>query len=78
MVIHVTLLQNTAVVTNGTHNQTGPPASITFSSAETDFYFFMWGNATHDSRPSAVVEFESCRTEGVLCSFILVMYDYGD
>jgi hypothetical protein len=64
MSINVTLLQDSAVLSNGMTNRTGPPANVTFGSPQIDFYFFMWGNATHDSRPSAVVEFESCQAEG--------------
>lgn len=67
MSINVTLLQDSAVLSNGMTNRTGPPANVTFSSPQIDFYFFMWGNATHDSRPSAAVEFESCRAEGGGC-----------
>jgi len=63
LVINVTFLSNSSVLGNGTHNMTGPPANETYSSPEIDFYFFMWGNATHDSRPSAVVQFESCKYE---------------
>lgn len=70
MSINVTLLQDSAVLSNGMTNRTGPPANVTFSSPQIDFYFFMWGNATHDSRPGAVVEFESCRAEGEGCCWM--------
>jgi hypothetical protein len=66
MTINVTLLQNSAVLNNVALNRTGPAGNLTFSSPQIDFYFFMWGNATHDSRPSAVVEVESCKAEGEL------------
>jgi hypothetical protein len=64
MTVNVTLLQNSAVLNNGVLNRTGPAGNLTFNSPQIDFYFFMWGNATHDSRPSAVVEVESCKAEG--------------
>jgi hypothetical protein len=64
MDIKVTLLQDSAQLNNGTHDRTGPSRNVTFNSPEIDFYFFMWGNATHDSRPSAVVQFDSCKAEG--------------
>ncbi|WIA16640.1 hypothetical protein OEZ85_013303 [Tetradesmus obliquus] len=63
VVINVTVLQGTATISNGIHSAPAPRKDESFSSPPIDFFFFMNGNETHDSRPKADVTVNSCQPE---------------
>ncbi|KAF6263474.1 hypothetical protein COO60DRAFT_411981 [Scenedesmus sp. NREL 46B-D3] len=61
--INVTVLKGTAVISNGMHSAPSPRRAESFASPPIDFFFFMNGNETHDSRPKANVTVNSCQPE---------------
>jgi hypothetical protein len=63
VVINVTVLQGTAVISNGVNSAPAPRRDESFASPPIDFFFFMNGNETHDSRPKADVTVSSCQPE---------------
>jgi hypothetical protein len=63
VVIHVRILQGTATISNGIHSAPAPRKDESFASPPLDFFFFMNGNETHDSRPKADVNVNSCQPE---------------